>query len=249
MFAFHQSSVSADAPVQQKGITLPTYPLSESPDTPPLQVVPHPVLTPQQVLQPTVADAFSIHPTALVDVTAKIAAGVVIEAYCVVGANVEIGANTHLLPHTVITHNTVVGQESLLGPFLHIREGVKIGNHCKVGNFVELKNATIADSSCVSHLSYIGDATLGEWVNIGAGTITANFNSLTGEKHRTVIEDFVSIGANSVLVAPVSVEHRAMVAAGSVITKNVAPYSLGIARGKQTEVTDWVKAQLKRLSS
>jgi bifunctional UDP-N-acetylglucosamine pyrophosphorylase/glucosamine-1-phosphate N-acetyltransferase len=224
----------------------PTYPLTEQ-GMLPLQVVPHAVLTPSNLLENTPATAI-IHPTALVDATAKLGDNVIIEAYCIVGANVTIGQHTHLLPHTIVSANAQIGEATLLGPYLHVRENVSVGSHCKIGNFVELKNATIADNTCVSHLSYIGDATLGEWVNIGAGTITANFNSLTGAKTQTTIEDFASIGANCTLVAPVTVGRRALVAAGSVITKPVADYSLAIARGKQTELTDWVQKQLNKLS-
>jgi bifunctional UDP-N-acetylglucosamine pyrophosphorylase / glucosamine-1-phosphate N-acetyltransferase len=224
----------------------PTYPLSEQ-GMLPLQVVPHAVLTPNRLLEKTPATV-SIHPTALVDTTATLGDNVIIEAYCIVGANVKLGANTHLLPHTILSENAQIGEATLLGPFLHVRENVTVGSHCKIGNFVELKNATIADNTCVSHLSYIGDATLGNWVNIGAGTITANFNSLTGAKTQTTIEDFASIGANCTLIAPVSIGRRAMVAAGSVISKPVSDYSLAIARGKQTEITNWVQAQLNKLS-
>ena len=225
----------------------PTYPLSEQ-GMLPLQVVPHAVLTPAHVLK-TIPSNVNVHPTALVDATATLADNVIIEAYCIVGENVTVGANTHLLPHTILSANTCIGEATLLGPFLHIRENVSVGSHCKIGNFVELKNATIADNTCVSHLSYIGDATLGDWVNIGAGTITANFNALTGEKTQTTIQDFANIGANCTLIAPVTVGRRAMVAAGSVITKPVSDYSLAIARGKQTELTNWVQKQLQKLSS
>jgi bifunctional UDP-N-acetylglucosamine pyrophosphorylase/glucosamine-1-phosphate N-acetyltransferase len=230
-----------------KNQSIPTDPLTAE-GMAPLQVVPHALLSPSHVLEKTPATV-SIHPTALVDATAILGENVIIEAYCLVGANVTIGANTHLLPHTILSANTQIGEASLLGPFLHVREKVRVGNHCKIGNFVELKNATIADNTCVSHLSYIGDTTLGQWVNIGAGTITANFNSLTGAKTQTTIEDCVSIGANCTLVAPVTVGHRAMVAAGSVITKPVSSYSLAIARSKQSELTQWVQKQLNQLAS
>jgi bifunctional UDP-N-acetylglucosamine pyrophosphorylase / glucosamine-1-phosphate N-acetyltransferase len=236
-------SLMPDSPT----FSLPNYPISET-NTPPFQAVPHAILTPVDLLK-TIPPTVTVHPTALVDATATLGDGVIVEAYCIIGANVTVGANTHLLPHTILAANACIGQSTLLGPFLHVRENVSVGSHCKIGNFVELKNATVADSTCVSHLAYIGDATLGEWVNIGAGTITANFNSLTGAKTQTVIEDFASIGANCTLVAPVTVGRRAMVAAGSVITKPVSDYSLAIARGKQTEVTDWVQKQLNKLST
>jgi bifunctional UDP-N-acetylglucosamine pyrophosphorylase/glucosamine-1-phosphate N-acetyltransferase len=233
--------------MQEPPSLFPSYPLSETNNTP-FPAVPHAILTPTTLLETTLSTV-SIHPTALVDATAKLATGVIIEAYCIVGENVTVGANTHLLPHTILSANTCIGESTLLGPFLHVRENVSVGNHCKIGNFVELKNATIADNTCVSHLSYIGDATLGDWVNIGAGTITANFNALTGEKTQTTIEDFANIGANCTLIAPVTVGRRAMVAGGSVITKPVSDYSLAIARGKQIELTNWVQKQLQKLSS
>ena len=230
----------------QSQLPLPTYPLSETNNSP-FPAVPHAILSPNNLLK-TVPSQVTVHPTALVDATVQLGEGVIIEAYCIVGANVKLGANTHLLPHTILSENVQIGEATLLGPFLHVRENVTVGSHCKIGNFVELKNATIADNTCVSHLSYIGDATLGNWVNIGAGTITANFNSLTGEKTETSIADFASIGANCTLIAPVAIGRRAMVAAGSVISKPVSEYSLAIARGKQTEITHWVQKQLNKLS-
>jgi bifunctional UDP-N-acetylglucosamine pyrophosphorylase/glucosamine-1-phosphate N-acetyltransferase len=123
----------------------------------------------------------------------------------------------------------------------HFRGNCEIGQNCKIGNFVELKNAKIASNTNVCHLSYVGDAIVGSNVNIGAGTIFANYNSITKEKKISTLHDGVSIGSNSVIVAPVELEENAFVAALSCITKNVEKDSLAITRSPQKEVKNWVK--------
>ena len=114
-----------------------------------------------------------------------------------------------------------------------------------MGNFVEVKKAKISSNTNVGHLSYIGDAELGEGVNIGAGTITANYNPLTKTKSKTIIEDNVKIGSNSVLVAPVTIEEGANVGAGGIITKTVPAWSLAITRSPLKILVEWVKKQIK----
>lgn len=129
--------------------------------------------------------------------------------------------------------DTKIGNQNIIGPYARIRDNAVIGNKTKIGNFVEVKNSSIGNETQVAHLSYIGDAVVGKNVNIGAGTITANYNSVTGKKSKTVIKNGASTGSNSVLVAPVTVGENALIAAGSVITKNVPSKALGISRGKQ----------------
>lgn len=123
----------------------------------------------------------------------------------------------------------------------HIRGNCEIGEKCKIGNFVELKNAKIKNNTNISHLSYVGDATIGSNVNIGAGTIFANYNSITKEKNHTSLENGVSVGSNSVLVAPVKLGENAFIGAGSVITKDVSENSLALTRSVQKEIKDWIK--------
>ena len=116
----------------------------------------------------------------------------------------------------------------------------------KIGNFVELKKTKVKSHTNICHLSYVGDAEVGENVNIGAGTITANYNPLTKEKSKTVIEDNVKIGSNSVLVAPVTIREGANVGAVGVITKDVSPWSLAVTRSPLKILEGWVKKQLKK---
>ena len=126
-----------------------------------------------------------------------------------------------------------------VGPFAHIRPESVVGERAKIGNFVELKKTTMGPGAKANHLAYLGDATIGARVNIGAGTITCNYDGAT--KHPTVIEDGAFIGSDSQLIAPVRIGKGAYVAAGSSITSDVPDGALGIARGRQTNVPDWVE--------
>ena len=134
-----------------------------------------------------------------------------------------------------------IGNHNQIGPYARIRDNVILKNKVKVGNFVEIKNSQIGENTQIAHLSYIGDAKIGKNVNLGAGTITANYNSATGKKSKTVIHDGASTGSNSVLVAPVTIGQNAMVAAGSVVTKNVPKCALAITRPKQENKLNWIK--------
>lgn len=136
--------------------------------------------------------------------------------------------------------NSKIGNNNLIGPYARLRDNVVISDHVKIGNFVEIKNSSVGKNTQIAHLSYIGDATLGKNVNIGAGTITANYNSITDKKSKTIIKDSASTGSNSVLVAPVVIGERALVAAGSVVTKNVPKGALAITRPKQENKCNWV---------
>ena len=147
----------------------------------------------------------------------------------------EVGQEVTVL-HSVLRHCRV-GDRIDIGPFAHLRPGSDLGDDCKVGNFVEIKNSRLASSCKVNHLSYIGDADLGRDVNVGAGTITANFDGV--RKHRTVIGSGSKTGANSVLVAPIELGERVTVAAGSTLTKNVPSGALALGRARQLIKENW----------
>ncbi len=157
-----------------------------------------------------------------------------------------IGKDTIIFPNTFINGKNTIGENCKIGPMAHIRGNCEIGDFVKIGNFVELKNSKIKSRTNVSHLSYIGDSELGEDVNIGAGTITANYNSLTKEKNKTIIEDGASVGSNSVLVAPVKLNKNAFIGALSVITRDVEKDSLALTRSKQVEYKNWVNNKKER---
>jgi bifunctional UDP-N-acetylglucosamine pyrophosphorylase / glucosamine-1-phosphate N-acetyltransferase len=167
--------------------------------------------------------------------------GVRIGANCVI-ANAHIGAGTVVHPFTHIDgaqQGVRVGEGASIGPFARLRPGALLGNEVHIGNFVEVKNATLADGAKANHLAYLGDATVGERVNYGAGSITANYDG--ANKHRTVIQADVHIGSNCVLVAPVTIGAGATIGGGSTITKDVPAGSLAVARGKQVSIADWAR--------
>lgn len=159
-----------------------------------------------------------------------------------ISQDTEIGADTIVFPNTYIEgSNNKIGKNCKIGPFAHLRGDVEIADNVKIGNFVEIKKAKIGSHTNACHLSYIGDSELGENINIGAGTITANFNPLTRVKSKTVLKDNVKIGSNTVLVAPVTLEEGANVGAGSVITKNIPARALALTRGVLKVIEGWVK--------
>ena len=165
--------------------------------------------------------------------------GVQIGANCCI-ANARIAAGAVIHPYTHIDGEKLgatVGEGALIGPFARLRPGAQLGREVHIGNFVEVKNSTLADGAKANHLAYLGDATVGERVNYGAGAITANYDG--ANKHRTVIEADVHIGSNCVLVAPITIGAGATVGGGSTITKDVPPGSLGVARGKQVAIANW----------
>ncbi len=147
-----------------------------------------------------------------------------------ISSDTEIGADTVIFPSTYITGKNKIGTKCMIGPFAHIRGGVELGDNVKIGNFVEVKKSKIASNTNACHLSYIGDSEIGSGVNIGAGTITANYNHFTKAKNETKIKDGASIGSNSVLVAPIEIGEKATVAAGTVVTKDVEKKVLAVAR-------------------
>ncbi|HTD11790.1 MAG TPA: DapH/DapD/GlmU-related protein, partial [Steroidobacteraceae bacterium] len=148
----------------------------------------------------------------------------------------EIGAGTEVFAHCVIDE-AAVGAGCLIGPFARLRPGARLGRGVHIGNFVEVKNARLGDESKANHLAYVGDCELGKRVNIGAGTIIANYDGAT--KHRTVIGDDVHTGSNSVLVAPISVGAGATIAAGSTVTREVPAGKLTVARARQEVIEGW----------
>lgn len=161
---------------------------------------------------------------------------VVIEPHVVMGPGVEIGddAVIHAFSHL---EGARIGAGATVGPFARLRPGAALAEKAKVGNFVEIKNANVARGAKVNHLTYIGDADIGANANIGAGTITCNYDGFL--KYRTTIGDNAFIGSNSSLVAPVTIGQGAYVGSGSVITKDVAPDALAVARGRQMEKAGW----------
>lgn len=153
----------------------------------------------------------------------------------------KIEADTTILPFVYITGKNKIGKNCKIGPFSHLRGNVELGDNVRVGNYVEIKNSTINSNTNVSHLSYIGDSSLGTKVNIGAGTITANYNPITKVKSKTIIKDGANTGSNSVLVAPIEMGENSMLAAGSIATKNIEPNALAITRSPIKIIEDWVK--------
>jgi bifunctional UDP-N-acetylglucosamine pyrophosphorylase/glucosamine-1-phosphate N-acetyltransferase len=140
-------------------------------------------------------------------------------------------------------HGIKAGPDCEIGPFARLRPGAELATHVKIGNFVELKKSQIGDHSKVNHLSYVGDTTVGQEVNIGAGTITCNYDG--ANKHKTVIGDRVFVGSGVMLVAPVTVGDDATIGAGSTITKEAPAGQLTVARSKQTSVQGWQRPRKK----
>lgn len=160
-----------------------------------------------------------------------------------ISSDTEIGADTIIFPSSYITGKNKIGNKCMIGPFAHIRGGVELGNNVKIGNFVEIKKAKIADNTNACHLTYIGDSEIGSNVNIGAGTITANYNHFTKVKSTTIINDGASIGSNSVLVAPIEIGEKTIVGAGTVATKNIADKALAITRAPMKIIENYFKGE------
>ncbi len=187
----------------------------------------------------------TVGPDVLIDVNVvlegkvTLAAGVAIGPGCVIrNASIAEGAIIHA--HSVID-GAEVGEGAQVGPFARVRPGTVLAEHTKVGNFVETKKATVGAGSKINHLSYVGDATLGRNVNVGAGTITCNYDGVN--KFQTVLGDGVFVGSNTALVAPVTVAQGATIGAGSTITRDVAADELAVARGRQRNIADWPRPE------
>ena len=172
--------------------------------------------------------------------------GVKIGAHCVI-ANCTIAAGAVIHPFTHIDGEQLgvtVGEGALIGPFARLRPGAQLAAEVHIGNFVEVKNSTLAKGAKANHLAYLGDATVGERVNFGAGSITANYDG--ANKHRTVIEADVHVGSNCVLVAPVTIGAGGTVGGGSTITKSTEPGALSVARGKQVSLAHYKRPEKKK---
>ena len=161
---------------------------------------------------------------------------VTVEPYVVIGAKVKIGDNSYIKSFTHI-EGSKIEKNVIVGPYARLRPGTILKSNTKIGNFVETKKSSINSNSKINHLSYIGDTTIGKNSNIGAGTITCNYNGI--KKSKTKISDNVFVGSNSALVAPVKLEKNSTIGAGSVITKNVKKNSLAITRSSQFEVKNY----------
>ena len=166
----------------------------------------------------------------------KIGNNVIIEPYVVIGSKVKIGNNVIIKSFSHL-ESCKIENKVEIGPYARIRPNTILKEGSKVGNFVEIKKSTLGNKSKVNHLSYVGDAQIGKSVNIGAGTITCNYDGVN--KNKTNIKDKVFIGSNSSLVAPVTINKDSIVGAGSVITKNVRKKSLALTRAPQLEVKNY----------
>jgi bifunctional UDP-N-acetylglucosamine pyrophosphorylase/glucosamine-1-phosphate N-acetyltransferase len=198
-----------------------------------------------------------VHPDVRVGPDTVIHPNVSLERGTIVGSGCDIHSGARLvgaivgdravvLNHCLITDSTI-GSDTSVGPFAHIRNGATLAPHAKVGNFVELKKTALGPKSKAMHLAYLGDAVIGERVNIGAGTITCNYDGV--HKHLTTIEDGAFIGSDTQLIAPVTVEKDAYVGTGTTVRHNVPAGSLAISAGKQRNVSGWVERRKKTLST
>ena len=166
----------------------------------------------------------------------KIGKNVTIEPYVVIGKNVKIGNNVIIKSFSHL-ESCKIENKVEIGPYARIRPDTILKEGSKIGNFVEVKKSIVGKKSKVNHLSYIGDSEIGKSVNIGAGTITCNYDGV--KKSKTKIKDNVFVGSNSSLVAPLTIEKESIIGAGSVITKNVKKQSLALTRSSQTEVKNY----------
>ena len=179
--------------------------------------------------------------------------GVILEGRTTIGARCELHTGVRIVDSTLgddvlinnhcVIQGATIAQDARVGPFAHLRPQTVVGNAARIGNFVETKKTSLGDRSKANHLTYLGDATIGSGVNVGAGTITCNYDG--GEKHPTTIGDRVFIGSGTELIAPVTLGDDAYVAAGSSITNDVPAGALGVARGRQINKEDWVTRRKK----
>tara|TARA_B000000475_G_scaffold207360_1_gene169459 strand:- start:773 stop:1420 length:648 start_codon:yes stop_codon:yes gene_type:complete len=167
---------------------------------------------------------------------------VTVEPYVVFGPKVKIGDNSYIKSFSHV-EGTKIEKNVVVGPYARLRPGTVLKDNSKIGNFVETKKSNISQNSKVNHLSYIGDASIGKNSNIGAGTITCNYDGV--KKSRTKISNNVFIGSNSSLVAPIKIDRDSVIGAGSVITKNVKRKSLALTRSSQTEIKNYKRKKKK----
>ena len=161
---------------------------------------------------------------------------VTVEPYVVIGPKVKIGDNSHIKSFSHL-EGTKIEKNVIIGPYARLREGTVLKDNVKIGNFVETKKSNINKNSKINHLSYVGDTSIGRNSNIGAGTITCNYDGV--KKSKTKISDNVFVGSNSSLVAPVSLDKNSVIGAGSVITKNVKKSTLALTRSTQVEIKNY----------
>jgi len=186
-----------------------------------------------------------------IDINVILEGDVKIGERCVIGPhcilrNVTVGNDVEIRAHSILD-GAMIDNECIIGPFARIRPGTKLAHKSHVGNFVEIKNSSIGVESKINHLSYVGDSQIGKQVNIGAGTITCNYDGVN--KHRTTIGDYVFVGSNSALVAPVTIHDGATIGAGSTITRDAPPNQLTLSRERQKTIENWqrpVKAEKER---
>ena len=169
--------------------------------------------------------------------TVSLGSDVTIGANCqiinsIIGDGVEIKANSHI-------EESVIGDRAVIGPYARLRTGTKLGCDTKIGNFVETKKTKVGDGSKINHLSYVGDTEMGARVNIGAGTITCNYDGVN--KHKTTLGDEVFIGSNSTLIAPINIGDHGFVGAGSTLSQDVSAAALAVGRSKQRNIQGWIR--------
>ncbi|HTT09581.1 MAG TPA: bifunctional UDP-N-acetylglucosamine diphosphorylase/glucosamine-1-phosphate N-acetyltransferase GlmU [Burkholderiaceae bacterium] len=216
----------------------------------------------RRIAERLMSDGATLADPARIDVRGELTVGadVFIDVGCVFEGRVALADGAKIGPHNVIRDCSIgagtevmgfcfleratIGAQARIGPFARTRPDVTLGDEVHIGNFVEVKNSTLGDGSKANHLAYVGDATVGRRVNIGAGTIVANYDG--ANKHRTVIEDDVHTGSNSVLVAPITVGAGATVGAGSTVAKHVPAGKLTVARARQTTIEGWSRPTKKR---
>ncbi|GHS93729.1 bifunctional protein GlmU [Alphaproteobacteria bacterium] len=180
----------------------------------------------------------------MLSIDTEIGAGTTVAPFNVLGPSVQLGAKVTLEPFCVLDH-CVIKDGCVVGPFAHIKAQSCVESQAVIGNFVEIKKSNVGEKTKVKHLSYIGDASLGPRVNVGAGTVVCNYDGI--HKHPTVIESGVQVGANSTLVAPLTIAEAAFVGAGSVITENVPTETLALGRARQVHKLEWVRKRREKI--
>ena len=190
----------------------------------------------------TIGSDTVIYPGVIIEGSSKIGTGCVVYGFShLKNAILEDGV---IVDHCSIIRDSSIGRQTRVGPFAHLRQNCIVGHESRIGNFVEVKQSQIGNKTKAAHLSYLGNAEIGNQVNIGAGTITCNYDGK--QKHTTVIEDEVFVGSGSQLVAPVTLEKTAYIAAGSTITEDVPKQSLGVARQRQVNKLGWTNDKTKK---
>ena len=187
-----------------------------------------------------IGDGTTIYPNVSIRGRVRVGQNNIVDSNTVV-IDCEIGNNNKILSSYLI--DSVIGDNNLIGPFAHMRQNATLGNNNKLGNYVEVKDSIIGNNNSISHLSYVGNCEMSDNVNFSGGAITANFNLIKREYNKTIIKDNAIIGANAILVAPVTINKKAFIAAGSVITDDVGERELAIARSRQQIKKEYIKEE------